>query len=69
MCLDLNILDVFWTNQVQMRQCPRKVANERRVTGAIRSLVKAKNLQFEFTRVLYETLFVPLLTYGSETVI
>ena len=24
-CLNLNVWDVFWMNQVQMRQCRRKV--------------------------------------------
>ena len=35
MCWNLNIWDVFWTNQVQMRQSVRIVA------GAIRSLANA----------------------------
>ena len=39
-----------------------------RVTGAIRywSLVNARDLQLECTRVLNETLFVPVLIYGSK---
>ena len=40
---NLNIWDVFWTNQVQMGQCSRKVASGRRVAGAIRSLVNARD--------------------------
>ena len=39
----------------------------RRVAGAIRSIVNAMDLQLECSRVLYETLIVPILTYGSET--
>ena len=38
---ELNTWDVFWTNRVQMRQCSRKVASERRIPDAIRSLVNA----------------------------
>ena len=53
-------------NQVQMEQCSRKVVSGRRVAGAIRSLVNAKDLQLECAIVLYETLFVPVLIYGSE---
>ena len=52
-----------------MRQCSRKVASWRRVSGAIRSLVNARNLQLECARVFYESLLVPILTYGSETMI
>ena len=36
---NLNIWDVFRTNQVQMEQCSRKV------TGTIRSLVNVRDLQ------------------------
>ena len=32
-----------------------------------RSLVNARSLQLECTRVLHESLLVPFLTYGSET--
>ena len=42
---NLNIFNVFWTNQVHTWQSSRKVENRRRVTGAIRSLVNARNLQ------------------------
>ena len=50
-------------------ECSRKVASGRRVAGAIRSLVKSRSLQLEFTRVLHESLLVPVVTYGSETMI
>ena len=41
----------------------------RRVAGTIRSLVDARDLQLEFAKVLHETLFVHVLTYGSETML
>ena len=47
-------------------ECSRKVASGKRVTGAIRPLVNARDLHLEWARVLHETLLVPLLTYGSE---
>ena len=50
-------------------ECSRKVASGRRVAGAIRSLVNARNLQLECGRVLHESMVVPVLTYGSETMI
>ena len=53
---NLNIWDVFWTNQIQRGQCSRKVASRKRVAGATRSLVKVRDLQLECVRVLHETL-------------
>ena len=41
----------------------------RRVAGAIRSMVNARNLQLECARVFHESLLVPALTYCIETVI
>ena len=41
----------------------------RRVAVAIRYLVNASSLQLECTRVLHESLLMPVLTCGSETVI
>ena len=41
----------------------------RRFAGAIRSLVNARGLQPVCSRVLHESLLVPVLTYGSETMI
>ena len=52
-----------------MRQCRRKVTSGRRVAGVIRSLVNARDLQIECARVLHETLLVPVLMYGSETML
>ena len=47
-------------------ECSRKVASEKKVAGAIRSLVNARSLQLECVKVLHEYLLVPLFTYGSE---
>ena len=44
------------------------MASGRRGAGAIRSLVNARDLP-ECARVLHETLLVPVLTYGSETIL
>ena len=41
--------------------------NGRRVAGPIRSLVNARSLHLECARVLNESLLVPVLTYGNET--
>ena len=41
-----------------MRQCCRKVASGRKVAGALRSLVNARDLQL-----------APILMYGSETML
>ena len=45
------------------------MASGRRVAGAIRSLVNARSLQLECDRVLHDSLLVPVLTYGNETMI
>ena len=50
-------------------ECSRKVASGRRVAGAIRSLGNARDLQLEWARVLHEALLVPVLMYGSETIL
>ena len=61
-----NVLDESGTDKAE---CNRKVASGRRVVGAIRSLVNASVLQFECARVLHETVLVPVLTCGSETML
>ena len=61
-CLEC-VLDESVTDEAE---CRRKLTSGRRVTSAINSLVKARNLQLEFPRVLNESLMVPVLTYGSE---
>ena len=50
-------------------ECSRKVTSGRRVTGEIRSLVNARSLQLKCARVLHESLLLPVLTYGSDTMI
>ena len=45
-----------------MRQ---SVVGRWRVGGGLQ--VNARSLQLEFARILYESLLVPILTYGSET--
>ena len=45
---------MFWMNQVQMRQCSRKVASKKRVAGAIKYLANAKDLWLECARVFHE---------------
>ena len=46
-------------------QSSRKVASGRRVADVIRSLVNARSLQLECSRVLHESLLVPVLTHGN----
>ena len=61
---------MFWTNQVRDEaECSRKVASGRRVPGAIRSLVNARSLQLECTKVSDESLLVLVLMYGSKSII
>ena len=50
-------------------ECSRKVVSGRRVAGAIRSLVNTRDLQLECVKVLHETLLIPVLMYGSETML
>ena len=41
----------------------------RREAGAIRSMVLTRNLQFECARVLHKSVLVPVLMFGSDTMI
>ena len=50
-------------------ECSRKVVRGRRVAGAIRSLVNAKDWQLKCARVLHEASLEPVLLYGSETML
>ena len=50
-------------------ECSRKVASGKRVADAIRTLINARSLLHECARVLHELLLVPVLMYGSETMI
>ena len=50
-------------------ECGRKVETGSRVAGAIRSLVNARDLQLEYARILHEKFLVPVIIYGSETML
>ena len=54
-------------NQVQIDQSV--LGSGRRVAGAIKSLVKAMNLQLVRVMFLDEILLVPVLTHVSETIL
>ena len=41
----------------------------RNVAGSIKSLVNARGLQLECAMVLHESLLMPVLMHGSETMI
>ena len=41
----------------------------KRVAGAIRSLVSGRDLHLECARVLHKIVLVPVLMYGSETML
>ena len=43
--------------------------SQRKIAGAIRSLVNARDLELEHVRVLHEGLLMPFLLYGSEIMI
>ena len=60
------VVDESGTDEVE---CSRMVASGGRVAGAIRYLVNARSLQLKCARVLCESSLVPVLTYGSETII
>ena len=50
-------------------ECSKKVASGRRVADTIRPMVNARGLQLECARVLYDSLLMPVLMYGSETML
>ena len=50
-------------------ECSRNVASGRRAAGIIWSLVNDRDLQIEWAEVLHGTLLVPVLMYGSETIL
>ena len=50
-------------------ECCRKVVIGRKVAGAIRFLVSARSLQLECPRVPLKTFLMPVLLYGSETMV
>ena len=65
MSRNLNTCDVF--ERIREEECSRKMASGRKVSAAIRSLFNARSLQLECARVLDDSLLVPVLPYGSET--
>ena len=60
---------VLYESGADRTEYSRKVASGRRMPSAIRVLINARDLQLECARVLHETLLVPVLTYGSETML
>ena len=60
------ILDKSGTDEAE---CSRKVASGRRLVGVIRFLVNARDLQYQWDRILHDTLLVPVLMYFSETML
>ena len=46
--------------------CRRNLANGRRAAGVIRSLVNARGLRLQCTRVVRESLLVPVVMCGSK---
>ena len=50
-------------------ECRRKVASGRKVADAIKAPVNVRGVQLECARVLHKGLFVPVLLYGSETML
>ena len=57
---------VFAESGTDETEYSRKVESGRRASGAIRSLVNVRSLQFQCVRVLHESLLVAVLMYGSE---
>jgi hypothetical protein len=50
-------------------ECGRKVSNGRKVSGAIKLMVNVKGLSLKCAKVLHESMLVPVLMYGSETMV
>ena len=50
-------------------ECSRKVASGRSMAGAIMPLFNVMDLQLQCGRALHETLLVPVLMYGNETML
>ena len=62
----VSVLDESVTDGTERR---KEVASGKKVAEAIRSLVNARNLQFECAMVLQEVLLMSVLLYESETVV
>ena len=50
-------------------ECMRREASGRRVTGATKSLVNARDLQLECASVLHESLLGLVVMHGSDTIL
>ena len=50
-------------------ECGRKVSSGRKVAGDIKSLVNAKGLSLKCMKVLHESMLIPVLMYGSESMV
>ena len=60
---------ILHESDTDVAECLRELASERHIAGVIRSLINGKVLQFECGNMLHEALLMPVLLYGSETVI
>ena len=69
MSQNLNIWNVLDESGTDRAECNKKVANGRRVTGAIKSLINVRDLQLEYAKVLHETLLIPVFTNGNKTML
>ena len=67
--LEFKYLGCVLEESVQMKLSAVGRDTGRRVAGTIGFLVNAKGLQLECAMVFHELLLVPVLIYGSETVI
>ena len=69
MCLNSNTLGILDESGADVAEYRRRVSSRRKVTGVITSLVNDRGLHLECARVPHEALPVPVLWYGSETMI
>ena len=71
MCQNLSTWSLCWMSQTctDSAEFRRKVASGREIEVAISSLVKSRILLLECAKVLHEALLVPVLLYGSESVV
>ena len=65
-----NIWGVFFNElDTDVTECRKKVVSGKKTGGDFRSLVNARGLHPQCARALHEALIVPVLFYGSETMI
>ena len=69
MSLNLNVWSVLNESGTDGAERNWEVASRRRDAGAIRYLVNTRDLQLECARIFHETLLVPVLMYGSDTML